>query len=177
MKEAFGRGLLTYNKIHGKIRSREAAKIRNEIEKKSSKEIKKLSFSDLKLIGSALYWAEGGTKNRNRLQFSNSNPLMIKVAMRFFRKVCCAPDNKIKALIHIYPGMNYKKALDFWRKITKLPKNNFYPPRIQISRASKKKRPRNTLPCGTIHLTILDTKLACMVKGWIIGMAKNLMRV
>ena len=177
LKESFGRGLAAYNKIYGKIRSEEAAKIRNEIEKKSSKEIGILSFNDLKLIGSALYWAEGGTKNRNRLQFSNSNPLMIKVIMQFFRKVCGAPDNKIKALVHIYPEINYRKTLNFWRQVTGLSKNNFYPPQIQISRASKGKRPRNTLPYGTIHLTVLDTKLACRVKGWIEGMAENLMRV
>lgn len=176
-REAFGKGLAAYNKIYSKIRSQKAAKIRDEIEEISSKEINDLSFHDLKLIGSALYWAEGGTKNRNRLQFSNSNPLMIKVAIRFFRKVCCVPDSKIKAIIHIYPNINYVKALDFWCQITKLSKNNFYPPQIQISKASKKKRPRNTLPCGTIHLIILDTKLSCRVKGWIKGIAKNLLRV
>lgn len=176
-KEAFGRGLATYNRVYGKIRSEEAAKIRDAIEEKSFKEIKTLSFNDLKIIGSALYWAEGGTKNRNRLQFSNCNPFMIKVAMQFFRKVCGTSDNKIKAIIHIYPGINYRKALNFWYQITKLSKNNFYPPQIQISKASKKKRPRSTLPYGTLHLYILDTKLACKVKGWIRGIAENLMRV
>src|SRR3989344_5939938 len=174
MKESFGKGLAAYNKIYGKIRSEEAAKIRGVIEEKSSKEITSLSFNDLRLIGSALYWAEGGTKNRNRLQFSNSNPLMIKVAMQFFRRVCSAPDNKIKALIHIYPGINYQKTLNFWRQITKLSKNNFYPPQVQISKASKKKRPKNTLLHGTLHLIIIDTRIACMVKGWIRGIAENL---
>jgi len=177
LKESFRKGLSAYNKVYCKIHSREAAKIRNKIEERASKEINTLSFSDLKLIGSALYWAEGGAKNRNRLQFSNSNPFMIKVVMRFFRKVCGASEDKIKAIIHIYPGINYQKALNFWCQITKLSKNNFYSPQTQISKASKRKRPRNTLPYGTLHLTILDTKLACRVKGWIKGMAKNLMRV
>lgn len=174
LKEAFGKGLAAYNKIYGKIRSQKAAEIRNAIEEKSSKEIDSLSLNDLKLIGSALYWAEGNTKNRNRLQFSNCNPDMIRIAMRFFREVCNVTDQKFKAIIHTYPQIDYRKALNFWYQITKIPKNNFYPPQIQISSASKRKRPSNTLPYGTIHITILDTKLTCTVKGWIRGMVKNI---
>jgi len=168
------KALVAYGRIYGRIRSQKAARIREEYKEKASKEIKKISKKDLQLIGSALYWAEGNTKNRNRLQFSNSNPLMIKVAMRFFREICNIPNDKIGARIHIYPSVTYRKALSFWSQITKLPKSNFYPPQIQISRASKGKRPRNTLPCGTLHLTVSNTKLVCRVKGWIRGISERI---
>ena len=167
IKEALGRGLIAYNKIHGKIRSQEAAKIREDYKKKASREIKKLSKKDLKLIGAALYWAEGGLRNRNSLRFGNSNPLMIKTIMKFFREVCNIPPEKIKARIHLYPNINQKKATNYWIKITNLPRRNFHPPQIQISRASQGKRPINTLPYGTLHLTVSNTELTCKVKGWI----------
>lgn len=177
-KEKWRKNIITYNKVYAKIRSREAAEIRKRFQEKASKEIKELSKRDLKLIGAALYWAEGNIKNRNRLQFGNSNPLMIGIAMRFFREICNIPKDRIKARIHIYPGINYRKALNFWSRITRLPKSNFYPPQTQVSRASKGKRPRNTLLYGTLHLTVSNTQLACRVKGWIQGIAeKNLMRV
>ena len=173
-REKWRKNIQSYNKYYGKIRSQEAAKIREGYKEKATKEIKKLSKRDLKLIGAALYWAEGNTKNRNRLQFSNSNPLMISIVMRFFKEICNIAEDKIKARVHIYPGINYRKALNFWSQITKLPKNNFYPPQTQISRASKKKRSINTLPYGTIHLTVLNTKLACRVKGWIEGISDKI---
>jgi len=158
---------------NAKRKMEERRKIRLEIENNAKKEIKKIEINDLKPIGAALYWAEGG-KNRNQLRFSNSDPAIIKVITKFFCKVCKIPKEKIKARVHIYPGMDYQKCLNFWSKITKLPKSNFHPPQIQISRASKGKRPRNTLPYGTLHLTVTNTELACRVKGWIQGISEKI---
>lgn len=134
-------------------------------------EIKNISENDLKLIGSALYWAEGGSKNRNSLRFGNSNPLIIKTIIKFFREICQIQKKKIGARIHLHPGVNQKKATNYWIKITNLPKTNFYPPQTQISRASKGRRPKNTLPYGTLHLTINNTEITCKVKGWIKGIS------
>jgi len=138
------------------------------------KKIINISQNELKLIGSALYWAEGNTKNRNRLQFSNCDHFLIKVAMKFFREICKVRDDKICARVHIYPGLDYKKTLNFWSNITNLPNKNFYPPQIQVSRASKRVMSRNTLLYGTLHLTILSTELASRVKGWIQGISEKI---
>lgn len=174
IKEALRKGLAAYNRIYGKIRSQEAAKIREGYKEKASKEIKKLVKRDLKLIGAALYWAEGNLKNRNSLRFGNSNSLMIKTIMKFFREACNIPSEKIKARIHLYPQINQKEATNYWMKITILPRVNFQPPQIQVSRASKGRRPRNTLPYGTLHLTVNNTELACRVKGWIQGVSEKI---
>ncbi|MEK9153457.1 MAG: hypothetical protein AAB723_02570 [Patescibacteria group bacterium] len=163
-----------YNKVNGKIRSEIAAKIREEDKEKAAKTIKNVSKNDLKFIGSALYWAEGGTKDRHCLRFANSNPEIIRVIMKFFRETCGIPNEKIKAKIHLYPDTNQQEAKKYWAKIANLSKNNFYQPQIQISRASKNKRPRNTLPSGTLHLTVCSTKLACQVKGWIRGISEKI---
>ncbi len=45
-------------------------------------EIKSLTDNELFLTGLALYWAEGYKKTRWTLQFSNSDPAMIKLIMR-----------------------------------------------------------------------------------------------
>jgi len=173
-REKWRKNIQTYNQFYSKIRSQKATKIRDEYKKRAAKEIKKLSRKDLKLIGAALYWAEGNIKNKNRLQFGNSNPLMIKTVMRFFRDICNIPDERITARVHIYPGIDYQKVLNFWSKLTKLSKKNFKGPQIQVSRASRSKRPRNTLPYGTLHLTVNNTELACKVKGWIEGISEKI---
>jgi len=173
-KEKWIKNITNYNRIYSKIRSEEAARIREQFMEKASKEIKSLSKNDLKLVGAALYWAEGNTKNKNRIQFVNSNPLMIRVIMRFFQQTCNIPKDKIKARIHIHSGTNYRKTFNFWSRITKLPKRNFYLPQTQISSASKFKRLKNTLPYGTINLTISNTELTSRVKGWIQGISEKL---
>lgn len=162
------------NRRNAKIRAEKAAKLREHYKNKGVKEIKKVTKKDLKYIGTALYWAEGSMKNRNSLRFGNSNPLMIKVMMEFFREICNVPDEKIKAKIHLHPGINERKATNYWAKITNLPRTNFHPPQIQVSKASKGKRPRNTLPYGTLHLTISNTELTCRVKGWIQGISEKI---
>jgi len=172
-RKKWRKNIITYNKINSQVRAEKARLQREKTEEKASREISTLSNKDLKLIGSALYWAEGNIRNRYRLQFANSNPLIIKLIMRFFHEICNIPIFKIKARIHIYPGLKYKKALNFWSKITKLSQNNFYSPQIQISKASKRLGPRNTLPYGTMHLTIMGTEIASRVKGWIKGISER----
>jgi len=63
-KEKWIKNITNYNRIYSKIRSEEAARIREQFMEKASKEIKSLSKNDLKLVGAALYWAEGNTKNK-----------------------------------------------------------------------------------------------------------------
>lgn len=162
------------NEVFIKKRIEEARKNRLTFENEGKKEIKRLTHKDLKLIGSALYWAEGSVKNRNFLRFANADSEIIRIIMKFFRKVCGISDKKIKARVHIYPGINYQNTLNFWRKITKLRQGNFYKPQIQVSRASQGKRKKNTLPYGTLHLTAGNTKITCKVKGWIKAICKKI---
>lgn len=149
-----------------------AEKVRLKIKSEAEKEIKKVNNNELKLIGTVLYFAEGDKKSRNQIRFSNTDERLIKIMMKFFREVCNVSDEKIKARIHLYPNINYEKAKKHWAKITGLPKKNFYPPQIQISQASKGKRSKNTLPYGTLHLSI--TELAGKMRGWFEGLIKQI---
>ncbi len=173
-REKWRRNISDYNKIYAQIRSQKAARIREKYKEKGFREIKKLTKKDLKIIGGALYWAEGNTKNRHILRFANSNPEIIRIMMKFFRKPCNIAEEKIKARIHLYPTINQRKATNYWKKITGLPKKNFHPPQMQISRASKGKRSRNTLPYGTLHLTAGNTEITCKVKGWIRAISEKI---
>jgi len=174
IKKAIAKGLIAYNKLYSQVRSREAAKIREEYKDKASREIKGLSLKDLKLIGAALYWAEGDKKNRNMFRFSNSDPFMIKIMMRFLKEVAKIPEEKITARMHLYPQINPKVALSYWSKITNLPKSRFSKPFFQISKASKRKRAPNTLLYGTLHLEVYNTELTWKARGWIKGIVQKI---
>lgn len=176
-EESLKKGLIAYNKTHNKARSQKAARVREKHKNKALKEIRKLSLRDLKLIGIALYWAEGNKKNRNTFSFSNSDPSMIKVVMRFLREVVKIPDERVTAKMHLYPQIKPQKALSYWSRVTNLPKTRFAKPFFQISKASKRKRNYATLPYGTLHLQVYSTEVIWRVRGWIEGVIKKLMRV
>ena len=133
-------------------------------------QIKSISKKELTLIGAALYWGEGTKSERGSVSicFSNSDPVMISVFMRFIREILKIPEDKIRAGIHIYPSISTDKAKKFWAQITKLPENRFYIIR-QISRASQNKRPFNILPYGTAVIKINNRQQFYKVKGMIKG--------
>ncbi|MBU1178378.1 hypothetical protein KJ903_04130 [Patescibacteria group bacterium] len=138
-------------------------------------EIKKPSREDLKLIGIALYWAEGSKTQRGVVQFSNSDPLAVKVMMRFFKEVCKVPKEKFRGHIYIHPHLSIKRALGHWHKISRIPKDQFFKTSTQKSRASKNKK--DSLPFGTFSIEICDTKLFLTIKGWIEGVQENLLNM
>jgi hypothetical protein len=159
-----------YEKLREEARKKRerALKLRQAIENQSKKEIKEITDEELRLIGTALFWAEGSKRTQHQLRFANSDPELIKVFLKFCRKVCKMPEEKIKARIHLYPGMDAQKAIRFWSEVTGISPENFYKPQIQVSRASKRKRGRK-LPFGTLHLVCGNTETFCKVKGWIQG--------
>jgi hypothetical protein len=170
-KLSHDRGLFKANAIR---------KERIETENKSAflagkNSIDTLSKRDLLLIGTSLYWAEGTKSERSilSLTFSNSDPLMITVYMRFLREVLEISEGKIRAGIHIYPTIIPDDARKFWSEITKLPIDRFYII-TQVSRASQNKRPFNILPYGTAVIKVNSRTQFHKVKGMIDGIVQKL---
>jgi hypothetical protein len=121
----------------------------------------------LKVLGSALYWAEGHKQSVNMVNFSNSDPAMIGLMMKFFREICQVPENKFRGLVHIHPHLDKNRAEKFWSKISGIPIRQFHKTQFGISKASKQKR--DTLPLGTFRIVISDVRLKAKIDGWIKG--------
>lgn len=146
-------------------------KIREKIIQAAIKEIPSdYSLNTLKIVGIALYWAEGTKARRNIVHFSNSDPHMISLMMRFFRKICKVPEFKFRGVIHIHPHLNRQKALKHWSKISGIPVKQFHKTQTGISKVSKNKR--DTLPLGTFGIVVSDTRMQSKIKGWIEGVEK-----
>lgn len=92
----------------------------------------KLSKRDLLMIGASLYYGEG-TKLRvdNRgykvhaVEFTNKEPMMVKMFLKFLRGIIKAEEERIKAELFIYPDHSEKKLKLFWSKITEIPLKRF----------------------------------------------------
>jgi hypothetical protein len=128
------------------------------------------SIEILKIIGSALYWAEGYKSTVNMVSFSNSDPLMIALMMKFFREICNVPENKFRGAVNIHPHLNIDNAVRFWSKASGIPREQFHKTQAVVSSASKRKR--DTLPVGTFKIIICDVRLQSRIKGWIQGLCK-----
>jgi len=143
-----------------------------EIVKKFSKEIRRPSRYELKLIGTVLHWAEGNKRQTYRVQFANSDSNIVMVYLRFLREILRIPDEKLLTTIRVHPNINISRAIKFWSKTTKLPRERFHIVR-QISRASQGKRPFNSLPYGTLDVRFSGRQKFQQIKGWINGLIRQ----
>ncbi len=153
------------------IERRRNTRLKNENSKRqkiiscAKLEIKNISVQELKILGTMLYWAEGGKTARGSVRFSNSDPEMIKTMMVFFRKICKVPESKFRGHIHMYDHANVKNAEKFWSNVTSIPKKQFFKTYAKNSKSSLGKR--KTLLQGTFDIYVCDTKLFLTIQGWI----------
>lgn len=125
----------------------------------------KLSASDenLKTAGIMLYWGEGG-KSGNVVKFTNSDPAMIRLFLRFLRIICGIDENRLKALIHIYPDHDEKELLSIWIEKTGIPKEHFYKSYLHVGKPGTYK---NKSKYGTLTINYPDKRLLGIILEWI----------
>lgn len=162
-----------YKNMHSKqvIEKRRISRLKNELYKRNTiieKEMllfnKYLDKNLLFIIGPMLYWAEGGKKQRGIVRFSNSDPEMIKIMMRFFKEICKVPNKKFKGYVHTHSSSNVVAAENYWSKISGIKKDDFFKTYVKKSRLSKNKK--QTLPFGTFEIYICDTALFLKIHAW-----------
>ncbi len=118
---------------------------------------------ELKITGIMLYWGEGA-KTNGSVRLANSNPEIIKIFLLFLRKICGVDEKRIKAIVHKYPDQDENFLLDFWTKITAIPKERFYRSHLL---AGKKGTYKHKSRYGTITISYCDVKLLRLILYWI----------
>ncbi len=143
-----------------------------EMEKLARKDLGKLTKRDLFLLGIGLYLGDGD-KGHENTRFVNSDPEIIKVAMKWFREVCGFKTKNFGPCVHSYPDIDTRKTVTYWSNLINVPKEQFI--KTQVDRRTGKSNKKNRkLPYGTIHLQINscgDKKLGRSfhrrIMGWI----------
>lgn len=124
----------------------------------------------LKLAGSMLYWGEGA-KHGGTVSFANSDPEMIKVFLKFLRKVCGVSEERLRLTLHYYEDHNPPELMNFWSNVTDIPLKQFHTPYLHTRRVSGTyKRPSLH---GTVQIRYNDSKLLEVIKSWISSYAKS----
>ena len=90
-------------------------------------EFKSISTFDqntLKVFLALLFWCEG-SKRLSDLRFTNSDPAMIAIFLKFFRSTFILNEKLFRCSLHLHSYHNEQKQLDYWSKITHIPKSQF----------------------------------------------------
>lgn len=121
-----------------------------------------------------LYFAEGGKTQRGLVRFSNSNPDMIRIMMKFFKEICLVPQLKFRGHIHTHSTEQIGPAEKFWSQVSTISKTQFFKTYVKGSVASKGYK--NNLPYGTFDIYVCDTNLFLRIKGWTESICKILLK-
>ena len=152
------------------LRSKQADIRKSNILQNAIHQIDFISDRELKFIGIALYWAEGykGCACKG-VEFTNSDPEMIILMMRWFRKICQVNETKFRIRIQVHGVKNINKIKEYWSGITGIPDRQFTKFYKKISPTSKKKM-GNLIPYGICSIRISDINLITTIQGWIRGL-------
>jgi len=124
------------------------------------------------LPGLMLYWAEGDKSEKGEVvKFTNSDPAMIKVMMRWFRNICKIPEKRFRVALHIHKLFCRENVEDYWSKITNIPLTQFH--KTQIKSTSLKHR-KNRLYNGTCAIRINNVDLFRKIKRWKLEFLKKM---
>ena len=158
----------------GQIRHNQRVADIAKIKKLAKKELGMITRRDLWMLGLGLYIGEG-SKAYETAQIINSDPAIIRLAIKWFNDICGIKDDHITIAMHLYPDNDKKECGNYWKKITGLSTKQFRKTIVdrRINKSSNKKR---KLPFGTVRLSIISNgnsnfgvKLHRRIMGWIEG--------
>lgn len=122
-----------------------------------------MTIRELKIAGALLYVCEG-TKLRKdprykntyiyAIEFTNSDPKIISLFLKFMTHVLRIKEGKIKAQLFIYPDLNLKSVMKKWSDVTGLPLSQFQ--KVIMLKAKISKFKPN--PLGTLKIRFSGKK-------------------
>lgn len=163
----------------GKARREQRIKIFNKIVGEAEQEIGKMTKRELWLIGTALYWAEGDKEKEYNpgvgIKFSNSDPKMICLFLRWLTDICNVKSEEIVVELYIHTLYNkeYQRFKDYWSKRTGFPLEKF--DKVYFKKGDVKTKRRNVgeLYNGLLRVRVCgSSSLNRKITGWVKGINK-----
>ena len=134
-----------------------------------------LSKRDLLVAGLSLYWAEGYKKSHSEVGFTNSDPKMINLMLKWFCEIyeVKKEDFIARVSINISHQKKVSSILKFWSNKTRIPLNRFTKTSL-IKSVSKKIYPDNKNYYGVLRVKVRKgTLLKQRILGGIEFLTKN----
>ena len=124
---------------------RQRIELTKVIKNAAIKDIKKITKRELWLMGIMLYWAEGSKEKSYRAPsagviFSNSDPAMISLYLRWIQEILKIPNEDIIFAIYIHENCKERvpQAKQYWSQVTGFGRENFE--RVYFKKNCSRKR-------------------------------------
>jgi hypothetical protein len=120
----------------------------------------------LHAAGAMLFWAEG-SRARNCMVFTNSDPQMVSFFVCFLRRCYEVADQGFAVTCNLFADhiAEQREIEDYWLETLGLPRSCLRKSIVNVySKHSQKKR-RNKLRYGTCRLVVYDTALVQSIYG------------
>lgn len=150
-------------------RSRQWEEWREKARKGALADFQKLRTDPLFVSGVMIYWGEGDRKPDNPVRVSNIDPQMLRIFIKFLRKCCRIPREKIKAHLTIYPDLNESECKKYWIPKIGVKPELFNKTQIILGRHKTKK-----LHYGICAIEIASRQLKEKLLVWIQKFSKQL---
>ena len=135
---------------------------------KAKRDILKLKRNELFLSGLSLYWGEGA-KSGSNVRFYNSDALVIKFVMEWFRKSLHIENSRFMMYVNINKAHKnrLKDITKYWSEITDIPIDQFRKPTL-IKVKNIKEYENFSEHYGTLSIRISKSKnLLYQILAWI----------
>ena len=150
-------------------RERRHREIQKILKKAENEIILPLPSIAYRLLGAALYWAEGSKKGA--CEITNSDPYLIAFMVRWFESILGVSPKLLRARLNIHPQQSDKKLKKFWSQLTHIPLRNFGKSFVKPLNKGYKK---NNLYYGTAKIYVpksVDAKHR--IFGWLAAAFKD----
>lgn len=153
---------LKSRRILGQYKSMEIARKKREMQQliltnEAGELLSKVSINPeiCKLCCALIFWCEGA-KTNTLVKFTNSDPSLIKLFLDLLRTGFKIDESKLRILMHLHEYHVEEKQKIFWRKITKIPLEQFHRSYLK-PHTGKRKHPNYP---GCVSVTYYNAKVA-----------------
>lgn len=176
---------LTDKKLAGMKRGWESrhnkrVKITQDIKEQAKNDVGKLTERELWLIGTALYWGEGDKEKKHRpgsgVKFSNSDPKMIILFLRWLQEIVKEPKENIYCEIYLHESSKNREIeiKKFWENVTNLPSKFFTKIRWKRNKIKTNRINIHDDYFGLLRINVRSSSsLNRKISGWIEGINKH----
>src|SRR3989344_3253849 len=151
-----------------------------EIKDRARAEIGKLSKRELWLIGIALYWAEGSKEKEyrpgSRMIFSNSDPYMIKLFLKWLIEIVKISEERVYFSIYIHESHKNKlqRAIGHWSGCTGFSKEKFSKIYFKKNKINTKRNNIGENYFGLLRVSVIESSsLIRRIQGWTEGIYES----
>lgn len=143
-------------------------------------EIGEVSKRELWLMGTMLYWAEGAKEKKwrtgEKVQFSNSDPTMVKLFLIWLENCLEIPFDQIDLSLYIHESQKEKiqEHKDFWILVVGMRYNTSYPVYYKKNKPATKRRNVGNSYHGQLRVSVRKSiDLNRKIAGWVEGVCSQ----